>query len=105
MRLNLVKLGESWCFLVYIWSKDAIYNTKMNSTTNSTLESIKKIRDCHSVLTESELAELRRCTEGYGWLTDSARKAGLHTNTIKAIMRRGYGTAKIVNKIRNVLLT
>jgi hypothetical protein len=72
----------------------------MNSTTNPT----NKIRDIHSALEKDELQLLRERVNGYGWLSDSARKVGLHTNTIKGIIRRGYGRPDSVNRIRNILL-
>lgn len=59
----------------------------------------------YSQLKASELEELKKCIEGYGWLADSARRTGLHVNTIKKIISRGYGLGETVTKIRNILLT
>jgi len=75
------------------------------STSNSTSIQRRRVRDVHQSLNPSELDQLKKCIEGYGWLADSARRTGLHVNTIKGIISRGYGLAETVNKIRNILLT
>jgi len=74
----------------------------MNSTTISTK---KGIREAYASLTAEEIQALEQRIDGYGWLADSARRAGVHTNTIRNIIRRGYGTAEAVNRIRIRLLS
>lgn len=77
----------------------------INSTTISTSPDPIRVRDVHSKLSINELEDLKKCVAGYGWLADSARRVGIHTNTLKRIIRRGYGLAETVTKIRNVLLS
>lgn len=58
-----------------------------------------------SALSPEELEVLQERIEGYGWLVDSARRAGVHVNTIRNIIKRGYGSPDHVNRIRYKLLS
>lgn len=64
----------------------------------------EKLRDVHARLTDNELEMLKERIEGYGFLADCARRTGLHVNTIRKILEKGYGMADTINKIRNILL-
>jgi len=70
---------------------------------NSTLISKKKVREIFEVLTDSELRQLEDRVAGYGWLSDTARRAEVHVNTIKKILMKGYGYPETIKKIRNIL--
>lgn len=59
----------------------------------------------YTALSEEEKQALEERIEGWGWLADSARRAGVHVNTIRNVLKRGYGEAETVNRIRNTLLS
>ncbi len=55
-------------------------------------------------LQKREISTLRQLNLGYGNLIANARRAGIHENTYRYILDRGYGTAEMVQKIRKKLL-
>ena len=57
-----------------------------------------------AVLSAAEVKALRRLNIGYGNFIANCRECGLHENTYRYIIDRGYGTMDNVMKIRKTLL-
>lgn len=57
-----------------------------------------------TLLSEKEVKALRRLNLGYGNFIANCRTSGLHENTYRYIIDRGYGTTDNVLKIRKTLL-
>lgn len=55
-------------------------------------------------LTEREIKVLRKLNIGYGNFVANSREAGIHENTYRYIIDRGYGNVENINKIRKKLL-
>lgn len=56
------------------------------------------------MLKKSEILLLRKANLGYGNLIDNARRAGIHENTYRYVLDRGYGTKHTISLIRKKLL-
>lgn len=71
-----------------------------NSTMNNTIEMGYVIEH----LTRQEIARLKKMALGYGKFKRTAAQSGLHVNTFRTILDRGYGIPENVEKIRVNLL-
>lgn len=54
-------------------------------------------------LRRTELNKLKKIVLGYGKFTATADKAGIHRETLRGIIDRGYGYPETIEKIRKVL--
>lgn len=67
------------------------------------MKSTAKLRDDQAPLDANELHLLKKLIHGYGWLNDTARKVGVHVNTVRNVIKNGYGKPATIYKIRRVL--
>lgn len=58
-----------------------------------------------AALTEKEIKALRKLNVGYGNFVANSREAGIHENTYRYIIDRGYGNKENILKIRKKLLS
>ena len=65
---------------------------------------MKNFRGGQEKLQPEELDQLHQLNIGYGNFINNARKVGLHANTYRVIINRGYGTKRLVYKIRTNIL-
>lgn len=65
---------------------------------------MEKFRGGQEKLQPEEIAALNALNIGYGKFIMNARTVGLHANTYRVIIKRGYGTRRLVYKIRTNLL-
>lgn len=65
---------------------------------------MEKFRGGQEKLQPEEIAALNAMNIGYGKFIENARRVGLHANTYRVILKRGYGTKRLVYKIRTNLL-
>ena len=68
-----------------------------NAKSSSTSFTIEK-------LTASELRRLNKMVLGYGNFKTTAFNAGLHVETLRGILQRGYGAPESIAKIRTSIL-
>lgn len=66
---------------------------------------INSWRHRKAVLTEKEIKALRKLNIGYGNFVANSREAGVHENTYRYIIDRGYGNKENIMKIRKKLLS
>lgn len=55
-------------------------------------------------LSPAEKRKLKKIVLGYGNFTATADKAGIHRETLRGIIDRGYGQPETIEKIRKVLI-
>lgn len=72
----------------------------MKRTTKSAI----KFRKTQEILTPEEIDAIRGLNLGYGKFLANARAVGIHRNTFRYILDRGYGTRPMVQKIKRKLL-
>lgn len=80
---------------------DVISNQIYNSMSNRHTTPFTELRE---PLTSSELVLLKSLVLGYGNFRATAQKAGVHVETLRGVINRGYGERETVNKIRTVLI-
>lgn len=61
------------------------------------------IFETRASLTDAELRRIKKMVLGYGNFKATAVKAGLHVETLRGVITRGYGEIETVNKIRQVI--
>lgn len=66
---------------------------------------MEKFRGGQEKLSPEEIAAIRELNVGYGSFINNARRVGLHQNTYRYILDRGYGSTRLVRRIRANLLT
>lgn len=83
-------------FILYLSIVNQIYNHTMESTITSGYQI--------EHLTKQELGKLKKMVLGYGnFKKISARIEGMHPNTFRNILDKGYGTPENVQKIRETV--
>lgn len=63
-----------------------------------------KIKSDQDILSADEIKAIRDLNIGYGNFVANARACGIHKNTFRYILDRGYGTTPAIEKIRKSLL-
>jgi hypothetical protein len=71
-----------------------------DSTMNDTIQMGYTIEH----LTKSERARLKKMVLGYGNFNKTANRSGLHINTFRNIIDKGYGVPESIQKIRENVL-
>lgn len=66
---------------------------------NSKTTTIANLRE---PLTDLEKSELKEMVLGYGNFAATAKRAGVHVETLRGVITRGYGEKETIKKIRRV---